>query len=174
MALMTEPRRHTVTNPGPLFWLLSLWSLGLICGAWFSTSAGDAYLSLMRSATCARMSIFSLLGTLLLPFMISALAVLMDAPILIFFISFAKGFSFSFVSLGTVLAFPAGGWLVRWLLMFSDVCVNPVLLFFMFRCLARKKGSLLIPAVGVCGYVFLAAAIDHRYIAPFLLELMKY
>lgn len=173
MTMMIEPDRRVSFKSSPAFRLISLWVLGLISGAWFSGSAGESLLSLMRSAPCARTSILSLLGTMLLPFMISAFAAFMDTPILVCFVSFLKGFFFSFISVGTYLAFPGGGWLIRYLLMFSEICINPVLLLFMLRCISEEKKALLFPMISACAYVIAAVSIDHIYISPFLAELMK-
>lgn len=173
MALMMKPSRCLSFLKSPSFQLLFLWSLGLVCGVWFAFSAGEAYFSLMRSAPSVRTSIISLWGILFLPFMISAFAVLMDTPALFFSVGFAKSFLLAFTSVGALSAFPAGGWLVRWLLMFSQICISPALLLFMLRCMSGSKRSL----PGICaaagGYAILVASIDHYYIAPFLSELMK-
>lgn len=173
MAWTTKPRRCLFFQKGPSFQLLFLWILGLVCGVWFAFSAGESYFSLMRSAPTARTSIISLWGILFLPFMISAFAVLMDTPVLFFSVSFAKSFFLAFTSVGALLAFPTGGWLVRLLLMFSQICISPVLLLFMLQCLSGNKQSLPGTCAAAGGYAILVASIDHCYIAPFLSELMK-
>ena len=154
-----------------LFVVLS-WIVGLVAGAACSASAGDSIVSLMCSAVQCRVSFISLLGTMILPFLISAFSVYVQAPFALYIVSFWKAFSHCFVFAGLCLAFPNSYWFIRWFLMFSDSLIIPVLFWFWLYILAKGSDRRLIfPVVTCSAAVFMITAIDYRIISAFLADL---
>ena len=78
------------------------WIAGLLSGASACLAAGDSLNSLMRGAAARPVSIVSLLGVTMFPFLLSAFAVYISEPWLLLIVSFGDAFVLSFVSLGVV------------------------------------------------------------------------
>lgn len=118
--------------------LAACFSAGLILGIRMSCEA-DFPLSLMRGAMTSTVSIVRLLSVLLLPVLISALAVYFSKPQFLYGIAFLKAFLFAFVSAGITAGFGSAGWLARWMLMFSDCLCLPLLWLYWLRHLPGRK-----------------------------------
>ncbi len=149
------------------------WITGLISGTAISLSSGEPIISMTQSAASGRGSVISLLATVLLPFLFAAFAASIHIPALIFAVGFGKAFSFSFVSMGCMQSFPGSGWLIRWLLCFSNAAALPVLFWFCCSCLHDKppKPERLIFFASL---LLLTATADYVYISSFLSELMHF
>ena len=174
MARFLYRRHHSFGSiPGGWSILVICWLLGSLAGAACSVSAGEPLASLMYSAMERRVSFVSLLGILILPFLFSVFAVYIHSLGILFVICFLKAFSFSFVFAAVCAAFPDSYWLLRWLLMFSECLVIPVLFWFWLHFLSGKRSGLLLPSVVSAMAILFVAAIDHTYISAFLAELMK-
>lgn len=116
------------------------------------------------------MSIVSLLFMTVLPFLFSALAVLIS-PFMLYPVCFGKAFAFAFAAVGISQAFGNGGWLVRLLALFSSCLLLPLLYFLWLRLLhgrLSRCGLALILALAV-----LVCSVDHRIIAPVLASLIN-
>lgn len=154
--------------------LAFFWFSGLLLGLLVTIYAGDSFLPMMRTAVLCRVSISGLLFAILLPFLLSALAVFASQPWLIGLIAFSKSFLFMLLAAGVSLAYGTGGWLVRILFMFGDICSLPLLWFFWLR---RGCGGLT-AAPWYCAVVgALAAAaccMDFYVISPFLTDLILF
>ncbi len=149
------------------------WIIGLILGASFSLLTGESFLSMTHTAASSRGSVISLFASAFLPFLIVSLAVYFHTPVVIYCLVFGKGFCFCFVSMGIMLAFPESGWLLRWLLLFSDSLALPVLIWFCLRHI--HKDSVAGAAVFFAGaLIFLTATIDNLFVSSFLSDLMYY
>ena len=148
------------------------WLTGLLFGIFFVPYAGEAYISLMRSAAGCAVSIVGLFAMVLVPFLLAALAVFYNLPALIYLLGFTKAFSHALCAGGIAAAFGSAGWLIRFLLLFSDCCTLPLLCWFMMRCLDSGKQYLrkdlsacLIISVAVCGF-------DYLIVSPLLVTLI--
>jgi len=148
------------------------WVLGLLCGAVVSLSAESSLVPLMHSAACRPVSITSLLCVTILPFLISALAVASSWTALIFPLCFCKAFSFAFVSLGVFQAYGSAGWIVRYLLLFSDCAAVPFLYGFWLRCLSGRHTLCLFDTALMLGICILLGSMDYRIISPYLARLI--
>lgn len=130
--------RHKIPACGckeSIFRLACSFLLGLLSGGCIFTLTSDSFSSLMRGAAFGSMSIISLLSVLLLPFLFSAFAVYVRQSWLLMPISFLKAFFFSFLYVGLSCTFGGAGWLVRTMLMFSDILTLPVLWWFWLKLL---------------------------------------
>ena len=154
-------------------WLLILcWSTGLLFGNAVATNAGEFLVPMMRSAVSAPVSILGLLAAAVLPFLISAYAVSISEPWLLLIISTLKAFGFSFSACAVSLAFGQSSWLVRFLFLFSDHCVMPLLWLYWLRHISGEKAFSLQEMA-----CFIAAAVvigwmDYFMISPFLAALI--
>lgn len=157
-------------GPGSL--LACAWLLGLVSGAVLSIFAGDPLFSMMRAAASSCVSIPGLLSATLLPLLFSAFAVYISKPWLLIPIAFGKAFLFSYLSVGVMIAFGSAGWLIWWLLMFSDSCSLPLLWWFWLKAVSQPRGSL----IRRTGFALAAAAVigsvDYCIVSPFLADLI--
>lgn len=151
-----------------IVFLAFCFSMGLVFGT-LSFYRADLSSSLMHGAISGSVSIVHLLSVILLPFLLSALAVFFSKPKLIFAIAFLKAFNFAFISAGVFAAFGCGGWLVRWLLMFSDCLTMPLLWLYWLRnafgCRAFRIWEVGTTAAAYC----LIGCLDYYFIMPLLL-----
>ena len=154
------------------FHLSVLWILGLICGVSLSLHAGDLTSSLMRRACFSPASIVSLFCSGFLPILILIFAAASDIVILLYSGLFFRALSFGFLSMAVLMAFPASGWLIRSLLLFSGMMVDPMLLYLvLFQSHNRKRLSISAVALTLA-YAGVIFAADHMYISPLLADVM--
>jgi hypothetical protein len=128
----------------------------------------------MRSGSYDAVSIVNLLTVTLLPFLFSAFAVYIRSYGLLAVLCFIKSVCFGFVSSGLLMAWGSAGWLIRLLLMFSDlICLVPLWWCWIhFSEDEARNGSfsLWIP----CMIAACIVCLDYRYISPLLTKLFEY
>lgn len=110
---------------------------GILCGSYFSFRTGSVSILLMRGISKGSVSIVSLLLALFLPFLLSFASCVLDS-VLLFPICFCRGFLFSYIQTGFILSFPSSGWLLRWLVLFSDGTSQAVLYLFWRQSIVKK------------------------------------
>lgn len=159
---------------GSLVFLAFSWLTGLLAGAASAYTAGDILFPLMRSAPGCSVSIVSLLCVACFPFLISAFAVFISQPWLLLAVSFGKAFCFALVSTGILASYGSGGWLLRWLLCFSDCAVLPLLYWYWMRYISGDR-AFSGPETGLalCLGLLIASA-DHHFIVPLLARLTDF
>ena len=174
MAGLLQRNFHRQFRKRHLFLLAFIWLTGLLCGVGLSGLAGDSYFSLMRSASTCPVSIVSLLSISLLPFLLSGFYVYLHSFGFLAGLCFIKGCLFAFVSMGLFLSYDSAGWLLRLLMMFSDLCCLVPLWRCWVQLLFRSdRGSLKPVFLGS----LLAAGIvslDYLYVLPLLAKLVEY
>lgn len=154
------------------WFLASLWILGLSSGIWAYASAGDSVTSLMRGTVSGAVSIVSLLCVTGLPFLLSAFAVFISCPWLIFPLAFLKGVLFSFTAMGIIVTFGSAGWLIRQLLCFADVAAMPLLYWFWLLCFRTGEWFGGMQLMLTAALLFLLGSIDYCLISPYLANLI--
>lgn len=155
-------------------WLLACcWCVGLLAGACSAASISNSFFLLMRAAQSG-VSIFGLLMTALLPFLFTALAVFLSEPRLFLPIAFCKAFSFAYCGVGIGLAYGLAGWLVRFLLLFSDGCLIPVLYWFWLKHISDLRRSAPIELASGCGFAILAGLLNYGLISPLTAMLIHF
>lgn len=154
--------------------LVICWCAGLFLGMLAAHTAGGSLAPLIRSAMAQPLTISGVFVCAVLPFALSAFAVLWSKLWMLFLICGWKAFGFGFCTFGVCLAFGSADWLVRFLFLFSDVCLAPVILFYWLRHIPgdAKASS---KVFGLCfGAVALVGALDYFLISPFLVKLMNF
>lgn len=151
--------------------LFACYILGLLFSFIAASSAGEALLSAMRMVSLSHVSIIGLLCSLLIPVFISAYAVYSNESWIIPILSFLKAFAFGYCAYAIMAAFQTAGWLVCYLVMFSDINLLCVLWWFWLRQYPQGDRRL-----GTCTMIAVAAAsmigiLDYLLIAPFWLVL---
>ena len=148
--------------------------LGLIAGALYITHY--PFVALMRLLVYPQMSIMIGVAVSALPFVILYILCRCSAFWLIFHVAFFKAFIFMYCYGSVTLAFADAGWLVRYLLLFSDCLSVPILLWYAAGKLLGRKGSrdpdqrLLI-----CIICILAIrCIDSYVVSPFALKVLTF
>lgn len=168
--------RHSM----PLWWrrgssvfLALSWLSGFFFGSLIFYITGSSFSSLMRGVIYGSVSIVGLMSVSVLPFLISAFAVYISKPSLLLIVSFGKAFLFSFVSLGIMDGFASTGWLIRWLLMFSDLISLPVLYWFWNRHISGDIPFSAAESLLVLSLCILVGSVDYCYVSPFLANLIN-
>lgn len=155
------------------FLLILIWFLGFFAGIWIAAQTSTTTSSLMRSVVNDRSSIVGLLTVLTVPFLVSAVLFKLSLPLLGLFIVFIKSLLFSCCSYGLVLAFGDAGWLVRWLLLFSDSSVIVLLLWFWIRNIAGQGSNFKTDLLFCILITVLIGCVDYYIISPFVAVLLS-
>lgn len=145
------------------------WCLGFVFGVFLFLYAGTPDISLMRRTVYDSVSIVSLIGIGLLPFLFTVYAVFLSKLWLLFPICFCKACLFAFVAIGISVAFSSAGWMMRRLLLFCDSVWCVLLYFLWYRLLTGRKASWL--AIILAG--ILTGGIEYYIISPFLAGLIE-
>ena len=146
---------------------------GLLFGACASIAASDTLFPMMRAVAFGCVSIFGLLSAILLPLLFSAFAVYIGQRWLIFLIAFVKAFLFAFLGIGIMNAFGSAGWLVRWLLMFSDSFTLPLLWWFWLRAFSDRRTTSLRFAALIAAAAIIIGSFDYTVVSPFAAMLIS-
>lgn len=154
--------------------LASSFFLGLCAGSWFSIQAGILIFPTMRTAASCGVSIPGLLSANLLPLLFSAFAVYISQIWLLVPIAFWKAFQFSYVGMGVMAAFGSAGWLIRLLMMFSDILMLGVLWWYWLRALSGRRGCALVVSLVPFSAAVLIASLDYSVISPFLADMITF
>ena len=149
------------------------WMGGLLVGILQAANAEDSILSLMRTGIFSGVSIVTLCVARLLPVIISALAFCI-APVLILPIVFYKAASYGYVATCISYAFQNAGWLMRFLVTFSDGCICAVLLWLWIRYMSAFRAAHHYAALisGLC--VISICIFDYCVLIPFTVHLAVY
>lgn len=146
------------------------WLTGLLFGAYVACSSDSSLFLLMRSAPQCSVSISSLLSAMLLPLLLTALAVYISKIQYLIPIAFGKAFLFAYISVAAFGCRSTGGWLYWLLLLFGDIFSAPVLLrLWMQIPVAKHKGALFLSS---CATVLTIGFLDFQYISPFLARIL--
>lgn len=143
------------------------WFAGLLTGCFFADHAGNIHFSMMRRAVSGSVSIAGLV-VVLLPFLFTAIAVYLSRTWLFLPFCFFRAFRFAYVAGLVSGSFGASGWLVRLLLLFTDGCQMPVLLWIWFRWIGNG-GRKAVHQICVCAILSAVVwGIDYFVVSPFL------
>lgn len=156
------------------FFLAVSFFLGHFLGVCFSLGASDSFYSMMRMAVFSPASITGLLSAVTLPFLCSAIAVYLKQPLLLLPVAFLKAFCFSCVGLGVLSCFGSAGWLIWFLLQFSDCCTLPVLYWYWRRHISGTGSFDWAVSMVILSALLLVGSFDYCVISPFLANIITY
>ena len=146
------------------------WILGLLFGMYAATGVGDSFLLMMRGDVLT-VSIPGLPITAL-PFLLTAIAVLMPdigtlVPVVLW-----KAFTYSYCACCIGVVYGYSSWLLRLLLMFGQFTTVPILMWLWLRkCECTKPLS--IWEIAACGaIVVLLDGVDRCVVTPFLASIL--
>ena len=154
------------------FLLAVFFFLGHFLGVCFSLGAGDSFFLMMRMAAFTPVSISGLLSAATLPFLFSAVAVYFKRPVLLLSVAFMKAFCFSCVGLGVIACFGSAGWLIWFLLQFSDCCAMPLLYWYWRRHIRGNGAFDWAVSMMLLSALLLVGAFDYCVISPFLADIL--
>ena len=150
------------------------WILGIVLGFCYASAATDFTSSLMLSVVDGRLSIIGLLLVLIFPLFISFVIFRFSKPLLLLPILFFKAFSFGCCIFSIAFTFGDAGWLVRWILAFSDSCAVVVLVWFCLKNAAGNKETLKTDFMISLLSSAAIGCIDYLCISPFALMLFDH
>lgn len=162
----------TRLRKGSVSFLAFGWILGLVSGFLFSLYAGDSLSTTMRAAASGCVSIPGLLSAIFLPLLFSAFAVYISQPWLLIPIAFGKAFLFSYLGVGVMAAFGSAGWLIRWLLMFSDSCSLPLLWWYWLRAVSGQRCFAVRNTAAAFAVALIIGSVDYCMVSPVLANLI--
>lgn len=112
--------------------VVACWFLGLLIGVEIAAGADSSSFLWMLSDGFT-VSISGLLSVVVLPFLLTAIAVLFSGSILLLAVVFFKALCVGWLGYGIALIFGEASWLAQFILMFSDVFITPLLMLFWIR-----------------------------------------
>lgn len=154
-----------------VFFLAFSWIAGIIAGSFLSPILSEYSVPLMRMAVESRVSIIGLVVVILVPCLLSAIAVHLSKNWIIYLLSSVKGICFGFCIQVLLQCYGSAAWLLYILVLFSDICMLTPLFLFWIRHAYGSKQMLYRDML----YYFICAAIiciiDYLLISPSLLLL---
>ncbi len=146
-------------------------TLGLILGTLLAANADTSIFALMRQAQFRPVSIAMSFASQLLPFLIAAYAASISRPWLLHSACGCKLFSFAYTGALVWIAFGSAGWLVRFLVFFSDIILVPLLCWFCFRRAMGEydDGKDLLLCIGIS---VITALFNCLFISPLLAKII--
>lgn len=154
------------------FLICAVWTSAFFFGCMISKLCSVTTVSLMRSLLYQRPSIVSLLAVIILPFLISFCVFQAQKPYLIMPLIFAKAAMFGFTTASVAFAFGSAGWMLRWLLLFSDSLANAVLLCLWLKHATSKDSAYITDLCIYIAIVICFVCFDVYIIGPYLLTLI--
>lgn len=156
-----------------MFFLALFACCGAVLGVIVSFSS-EPYISLMmRMAASSRVSIFGLMLSAIIPFLVTVVAYCFSKPSLFFPISFFKAFSYTLAMCSVRTAFFQAGWLVCMLLLFSDTAAILLLYWYWIRNIHGFRDSALTEMLFCIAVTLIVAVIDYIWVFPFLMALIN-
>ena len=152
--------------------LAFVWFLGLESGRFYAAQSNNTYLLLMRVAAMTRPSIIGLAVSVLLPFLITIGSVYFARPSIIYILAFLWAELFGYSSACLQLMFGSAGWLIRFLLLFTQCFTAPLLCWLMIRYIGGIKHSFLRDSLIAVSIALTIGTIDYFIISPFLTALI--
>jgi len=149
-----------------------LWLAGLLCGTAASCFIRKDLFSLMGATSFYSTSIVCQITFHFLPFLITALTVLIGKSQFLTVIILGRAFLYAFYGCLVYLSFGTAGWLVQPLLQFSGLMCAPLFCWFSMRQMPGT-GFRLRRDLGLCfAWIILISCVDHYVVSPFLERLI--
>lgn len=151
-----------------VFVLCTLFGAGF--GVYFAATANHSYILLMRMAVSRPVSIVGSFAAVFVPYFASFLVVSNSKPWLVYFFCAMRIFFFTSASWAVASAFGSSGWLIRNMLLFPDIFLLPMLIWFSVSRLSRNKSRRC--CVLCLAYTALIGIINYCVVSPFLAKVL--
>lgn len=152
--------------------LVFSWCFGLSCGFWLVSPAESQFYLRMYALILQRGSILGLLAVNVLPFLISAVAIRFRISYLIILIVFLKSFLCGYCRCCILYAFGGAGWLIAFLLLFSESGSVVFLIWFWIRNINRTGNWHMRELCCFISACSVLSIIEYLLVRPFLVLLM--
>jgi hypothetical protein len=157
----------------PIFFICVFWISGLVTGLYAASNAPASVFPLVRSLLYHRTSIISLTLVIFFPIFVSCIAYWLDKSYCIFPIAFLKAFSYAYCTFNVVLAYGDAGWMMRWIILFSDSCFVVLLLWFWIRNFSKGSVSFKFNLLVCCVLSTIICLFDYFAIIPISVHLVN-
>lgn len=161
-----------IWRKGYRIFLAFFWVAGLLCGIVTCCYWGDYFLSMMHRLSAAPVSIVGLFCTAALPFLLSALAVMISQCWLLMILGFGKAFLFSLISFGILKTWSSSGWLLQLLLMSGGWMHMMLHYLFCLRCVFWDRKVSFACFFVLFSLLLLISSMDFCVISPFLARII--
>ena len=160
-----------------IYYRRQIWCKLILCitlsaafGVVLAASAGELYISLMRTATKRPVSIVGSAVAVFLPSLVSVLLIVHSKPRLLYFVCAIHIASFTATGWALSQAYASAGWMVHLLLQLPQLCIIPMIILLAMQRLSGtfSKGN----AVYILIIVAILGMIDICLISPFLANLI--
>lgn len=149
-----------------------VWLSGLLFGAYILCKTD--YITLIDSLVFSRISIVGLCLSLIIPLLLSYILIRHQRLYFIFPVVFFKAITF-FCCYGSLwIIYQNAGWLICWMVMFSDFFLVILLLFLWYRAATGKKHSYSFNILVYIVIPFTIVCIDYFYISPCAAKLLNF
>lgn len=164
-------RWHSARCSFRVCFLAFLWVSCLVVGCFIAS--GDSFIvSLMRLAPGSEVSIVGLAVVLILPLLISVVGLYYQKPVVVYAFSSLKAFCSGYLLYAVSVAFGSASWLMRMLLLFSDIGITIIVLWLVFRHL-NGRGRTFKADIALSFFAAIMIGImDYLLVTPFLQSLM--
>ena len=150
--------------------LAFLWISCLLLGIYVASNDPNI-LSLMHIVPNCDVSIVGLGIVLILPVLFSIVGLLYQRSGVMYFIAAAKAFMSGYILYGVVYCYAGAGWLVRFLLLFSDNGATVLFLWMLFSHINGRKNTFWTDAAVCLFAAILIGITDYLFVSPFLRSL---
>ena len=150
------------------------WLVGLLVGIVCASRIEEASFSLMRLTVESRVSIVSLLSSVLLPFLMCVICFLFSVPRLVFAVCFFRSALYGFAAFAVTRCYGAAGWLIRSLFLFSGTCTMPALIWLCVRHVDGVRNSFWRDVLLCAGFAVVIGILEVCCIMPFLVQLLSF
>ena len=148
-----------------------LWCFGFSCGI-LTAARADNLASLMLACCDAGVSIVGLFFVPFIPFLISAAAVYISAPLILYLTGLCKSFLLGFCVCAVCMGFSVGGWLMCLLFLFTDLLTAPALFWFQLRCVSGYTRDILRNGLFALLWFMAVSIVDCMWIVPLLRDII--
>ena len=163
-------QQPNISRRSGIFLLTAMLFLGCIVGIWLSGDAQEQFADALQALSVPPVG-FVPLAVLLLPLLLSALAVYVKWPVFLFPLAFWKAFFFAYVFSGFMSVLGGAGWLICSLGLFSGIFSLPVFCWYWLQHLDGTGFCLrtFLPALAAAAAIGL---LDLRVISSFLARIL--
>lgn len=154
--------------------IILFWLIGMILGAVCAQLTYHGFSPYLRASVLRRVSFLGLMAVHGFPIILSVLIVRFNRLSLFYPLAAGKAFCFSFCLCAVRCCFGSAGWLVRWLLMFSDSCMLLPLTWLWLRCVSCRCATFKRDVVICSAISAVICIVDYFVVSPFLVSLFYY